>query len=89
MKIVIETTRKAMSNLVLFRGTMRDITKKINSIGLVNDSVLEPFEEPIKDNDFGFNIHLGSINGTYLDYEVYLLPTNADNEFLVTEVNPF
>ena len=63
--------------------------EKLNSIGLRDDSTLEPFEEPLPGNDFGFNTNLGEIGDCDLDFEVYLLPTNEKDVFVVTEVNQF
>ena len=83
-KIIIDDE---MKNLVLFRGTKEEICEKINSIGLRSDSILEPFENSLSENDFGFNTYLGKTEGHYLDFEVYLLPTNKKDVFLVTEVN--
>lgn len=68
MQVVIEQIEREMGKLVLFRGTMSDIIKRINSIGLRNDSILEPFEEEVENNDLGFNTNLGEINGRYLDF---------------------
>jgi len=89
MEIVIKSIEKQISELVLFRGTKSDIIKKINAIGQRNDSILEPFEKNIKGNDFGFNTNLGELNGHYLDFEIYLLPTNKKDIFIITEINPF
>ena len=78
-----------MRNLVLFRGTKVEICEKLNSIGLRDDCFLQEFEEPLPGNDFGFNINLGKIGDCDLDFEVYLLPTNKKDVFVITEVNQF
>ena len=85
MKIVIENISRQMEDLVLFRGTKEDIVKKINVIGLRNDSILESIEDSLSINDIGFNINLGNFEDDYLDFEIYMLPTNAKNIFIVTE----
>ena len=90
MKIVgIESIKTQMQNIVLFRGTKDDIIKKINAIGLRNDSILEPKENPLLFNDLGFNTNLGVVNDNYLDFEVYMLPTNIKDYFIITEINSF
>ena len=90
MEIVeIESIKTQMQNIVLFRGTKDDIIKKINAIGLRNDSILEPKENPLLFNDLGFNINLGVVNDNYLDFEVYMLPTNIKDYFIITEINSF
>ena len=87
MKIVIENISRQMEDLVLFRGTKEDIIKKINDIGLRNDSILEPIEDPLSINDIGFNINLGNFEDDFLDFEIYMLPTNAKDIFVITEIN--
>ena len=90
MEIVeIESIKTQMQNIVLFRGTKNDIIKKINAIGLRNDSILEPIENPLPFNDLGFNTNLGVVNDNYLDFEVYMLPTNIKDYFIITEINSF
>ena len=89
MKVVIESIKRQMQDLVLFRGTKEDIVKKINVIGQRNDSILEPFENPLPDNDLGFNTNLGNFGDIYLDFEIYLLPTSKKDNFIITEINPF
>ena len=91
MKTAIEVINKQIKNLVLYRGTLEDITKKIRTIGLDLDAELTPFEEEaiIEENDLGFNVNLGEINDHYLDFEIYMLPTNEKNSFIITEVNQF
>lgn len=78
---------KAMQDLLLRRGTLLEIESMINDIGLRDDSTLEPFEENIEFNDIGFNTNLGQIDDQYLDYEVYLLPTNKQYQYIITEIN--
>jgi len=85
-KIIIHSE---MSRLVLFRGTKVEIIEKLNSIGLRKDCYLEDFENPLPGNDFGFNTNLGSIGDYYFDFEIFLLPTNKKDVFIITEVNSF
>ena len=87
MKIVIENINRQMQDLLLFRGTQEDIVKKINTIGLRDDSILEPIEYPLSIDDIGFYINLGKFEDDFLDFEIYMLPTNAKDVFVITEVN--
>lgn len=82
---------RAMQTLVGFRGSHEDIINELSKllINRVEQPCLEPFEEPIKENDFGFNTNLGVVNGNYYDYEIYMLPTNQQNIWIITEINPF
>jgi len=89
VNLEISHINQAMQKLFFFRGTKEEIIAKLNEIGLRNDCFLEPFEEPLPENDLGFNTNLGEIGDHYLDFEVYLLPTNQKDCFLVTEVNEF
>jgi len=91
MDTVIKSIERQMENLVMYRGTKSDIEKRLSTIGQRLDVTLEPFEDEaiIKDNDFGFNVNLGKLNDHYLDFEIYMLPTNQKDVFIITEVNPF
>ena len=82
---------EAMQSVVYFRGTKDDIKKKIAVFKLAKkeDILLTPFTEPLPENDLGFNINIGNLNGVYLDYEIYMLPTNKTDTFIVTEINSF
>jgi len=89
MENEIEKINNVMQNLVLFRGTKEWIINRLSTIGTRTDIFLEPFEEPLPNNDFGFNTNLGMIGSHYLDYEIYMLPTNAKDVFVITEVSEF
>jgi len=79
-----------MKKLVLFRGTMEEIVAKVNEIKIREDDVvLEPFEEFAPITDFGFNTNLGQIGDKYLDFEIYMLPTNKRGNFVITKVLAF
>jgi hypothetical protein len=82
---------KEMKKLVFSRYTKEELIQKLNSLRVnrEKDCFLEPFEEPLPENDFGFNTNLGMIGSHYLDFEIYMLPTNEPEVFLITEVNPF
>ena len=88
-KDLISTINRQMQKLVLYRGTKTDIVSKLKEIGLRHDPFLEEFENPITGNDFGFNTNLGRIEDNYLDFEIYLLPTNIPDTFIITEVSAF
>ena len=83
------TINKQMQSLILFRGTKEEIIKRLNTIGTRRDCYLEPFEEPLAGNDFGFNTNLGMIDDEYLDYEIYMLSTHIESVFIITEINNF
>ena len=87
----IRLVNRAMSSLVLFRGTKEKITAKLNGFRVEREESvnLEPFEEPLPENDFGFNTNLGKIGDKYLDFEIFMLPTNKKDTFLITEVSAF
>lgn len=89
MNLAVKIIFNKMNDLVMFRGTKEDICSKLNSIGLRDDCFLEPMEDQLPGHDLGFNTNLGMVKDTYLDYEVYMLPTNKDNEFIITEIKPF
>ena len=78
-----------MQNLVLFRGTKQKIIDKLNTIGPRSNCILEEFEDTLLGNDFGFNTNLGIDGHHYLDFEIYMLPTNKPNTFIITEINEF
>jgi hypothetical protein len=88
---VLQKVEKDMQSLLFFRGTKEQIIEKLNTIRINREEsvVLEPFEEPLEDNDLGFNTNLGEINEHYIDYEIYMLPTNKKDTFVITEVSAF
>ncbi|MGL5749983.1 MAG: hypothetical protein ACRCXT_05615 [Paraclostridium sp.] len=79
---------KQLQSKVLFRGTLEGIAKELSDL-TGTKTELVPFEEYLPENDLGYNIFLGMIGGHYLDYEVYLLPTNKVNVYIITEINSF
>lgn len=81
---------KKMQNLVMFRGTKEEIVKKLHKIGNREDiPVLQETEEKVKNQDLCFNTNIGEIDTHFLDYEIYMLPTNKKDNFIITEVVPF
>ena len=86
---IIKSYNEMMKNLVMFRGTKEEIIEKLNMIGSRNDCFLEAFEEALPENDYGFNTNLGMVGEHYLDFEIYMLPTNEKDTFIITEVNEF
>jgi hypothetical protein len=63
---------------------------ELNKISTKHESVeLVEFEEPLEDNDLGFNVNLGMNGNQYLDYEIYMLRTNKKDNYLITEINRF
>ncbi len=89
MSTEIAKINNKMRNLVMFRGTKKEIIVELEKIGNRKDIILEPFEEPLPENDLSFNTNIGMIGDSYLDFEVYLLPTNKKDVFIVTEVTEF
>lgn len=79
---------KKIQSKVLFRGTLEGIAKELSDL-TGTKAELVPFEESLPENDLGYNIFLGMIEEHYLDYEVYLLPTNRVNVYIITEINNF
>lgn len=86
MNKTIKKVIKDMNDLVLFRGTKKEIVNKLNTIGTIKtDVILCPFPHPLPDNDFGFAVMLGKINDEWLDFDIYMLPTNKKDVFIITE----
>ncbi len=86
-KIKTDKIDEAVENLVFFRGTKDEIEQELNKIKTKKESVtLEPFEDPLSENDLGFNVNLGQVRDASLDYIIYMLPTNKKDTFLITEV---
>lgn len=75
--------------LVGFRGTLEEIKSKLQEIAVRDNIALEPFEDPLEGNDFGFNTNLGEIKDIYFDFEIYMLKTNKESVYLITEANRF
>ena len=61
------------------------ITIHIDFVDGTEVSYIEGIE--LLEKDLGFNTNIGTFNGIDLDYEIYMLPTNKPNEFMVTEIN--
>lgn len=80
---------KKVLKLVGFRGTLEEIRSKLQEIAVRDNIVLEAFEEQLEGNDFGYNTNLGSIEDIYFDFEIYMLKTNKESVYLVTETNRF
>lgn len=86
---ILEMLKQKMENMIGCRGTISSLTSSIQKFALRDNIRLEPFEESFPDMDYGFNINLGEIGDTYFDFEVFILPTNKENVFIITEVNSF
>jgi len=88
---VIQKVEEQMQELIMLRGTKEEIIEKLNTIRVNREEsvILEPFEIFLPENDLGFNTNLGEIHEHYIDYEVYILPTNKKDTFIVTEVLAF
>ena len=78
-----------MEELVGIRGTLGEITQKLQKLAVRDNVCLEPFEESYGEVDFGYNINLGEIDDTYFDFEVFMLKTNNEDIYLITEINRF
>lgn len=90
---ILKNIEQELQKLIMFRGTTKEIVKKINLIGLRNDSIIEPSEENENNKklgfDYCFNTNLGMLNNQYIDYEIWMLPTNKKNTWIITEINSF
>ena len=76
-----------MLSMVLFRGTKNEIYSKLNGFNSrVAASMTFDFVQGLNKADFSFEACLGVIGGVYLDYEVFVLPTNKEGVFIITEV---
>lgn len=86
-----KTADRKMQGLVHTRCTKQELIMKLALLSVNRDSipVLTPFEEPLPENDFGFSTNIGMLGETYLDYEIFMLPTNKQDVFLITEIRPF
>lgn len=82
-----------LHSLIGMRGTMEDIRAAIQAKSLKENITLEPFTEQemlvAQGFDYGFNTNLGQANGVWFDFEVYLLKTNKESHFIITEINKF
>ncbi len=82
-----------LHSLIGMRGTMEEIRAAIQAKSLRDNIKLEPFEEQemlvAQGFDYGFNVNLGQANGVWFDFEVYLLKTNKESNFIITEINKF
>ena len=86
---ILKMLEQKMNNMVGCRGTISSLTSRIQAFALRENIILEPFEENFQDMDCGFNTNLGEIEGTYFDFEVFMLPTNEEGVFIITEINSF
>jgi len=77
-----------VKNLIMFRGTKEEIYIKLNSFN--PDAIAATnFTKSTGEADSSFEVCLGVADCVYLDYEIFVLPTNKKNSFLITEVNSF
>ena len=86
---ILEMLEQKMENMVGCRGTISSLTSSIQKFALRDNIILEPFEESIQGMDCGFNTNLGEIGDTYFDFEVFMLPTNKEDVFIIIEVSSF
>lgn len=89
MAKTIEGIEQSMQRLIRYRGTKDEIVSKLNNLGPRHDCFLEAFEDPLPENDLGFNTNLGMIGDHYLDFEIYMLPTMKADTFIIIEIRPF
>lgn len=87
MQSKINTINGKMEKLVFFRGTKEEIYNKVNSINTQKDAnVTDIKTSEIKSNDFYMDACLGIIKDHYLDFEIFVLPTNEKKVYIVTEI---
>lgn len=82
---------KLNENMIMFRGTVEEIKEKLNSFNPTTNKIeMERFEEEIPTNDIGYNFSFGEDDeGEYLDFEIFMLPTRAKDNFIVTELSSY
>jgi hypothetical protein len=88
---VLQKVETELQKLIMFRGTKEEIVEKLNAIRVNREESvnLEPSEESLPENDLGFNTNLGEIHEHYISYEIYMLPTNKKDTFIITKVSAF
>ena len=74
-----------MEAMVFFRGTIEEINNHINNFS-IKKCLMTLSRNNAKYNDIAYTVCLGEIDDHYLDYEVYVLPTNRPDNYIVTEI---
>jgi hypothetical protein len=81
---------KELQALIGFRGNKQNIQNKIYNL-TDRTTKLVKSDQPLYGNDNTFEFSLGTDGDTYLDFDIYMLKTNAKYDgkrvWLVTELN--
>ena len=80
-----------LQELIGCRGNKQQINKSISAIADGRECFISPMEEPLPQNDVSYQFTLGMDGENYLDFEIYMLKTNAKSNgkrvYYITEIN--
>jgi len=85
----IQLINTKMFNLINSRFTLPELMSQLQEIGNKAKCVYDWTEEGEQYNDYSINTNIGMIGEVYLDYEIFMLPTNKPEVYLITEIQPF